>query len=178
MMCESQYTIGATDICAGDLKQFCQQLKEQDFRIDYRPSDYDPEEGTSDEFNWVVKLCYLKKHIQLFIEEAHMFCTPHRLPADLMVAIRMGRHRGLSIVYITQSYAAVTRPLTANTNRFYFFGMFDPREIEAIAERTGWECAEAVRSLKRLEVDGQGEVQQAGEIIEWRDNGEWKQVHV
>lgn len=174
VMCEHSYTLGATDICAGNLTELCEQMRQLEYRIDYRPAYYDLEEGKSDEFDWTVKLCYLRKNVTLFIEEAHMFCTSHSMPQDLLLAVRMGRHRGLSLVYVTQSYAAVTRPLTSNTNTFFFFGMFDPRELDAISQRTGRECAEAVANLKRLHIDG--DTIYPGEIIEWRDNGDWKTV--
>lgn len=178
VMCEPAYTLHATDLCSGSLLDLCECMKQEEYRIDYRPSYYDLEEGKSNEFDWCVKLCYLRKDITLFIEEAHMFCSSHSMPQDLFLAVRMGRHRGLSIVYITQSYAAVTRPLTANTNRFYFFGMFDPRELQAIEERTGQECAEAVSKLKRLVItpdagDGKPLIF-PGEVIEWRDDGSWE----
>ena len=177
VMCEPSYTLHATDLCAGNLEELTEMMRQNEYRIDYRPSYYDLEEGKSVEFDWTVKLCYLRKNVTLFIEEAHMFCTSHSMPQDLLLAVRMGRHRGLSITYVTQSYAAVTRPLTSNTNRFYFFGMFDPRELQAIEERTGPECAEAVSQLERLKIiQSPTTMIWPGEIIEWRDNGQWSRV--
>lgn len=170
LTCEPQYAILADEIVIGDLPGFARALKDSTLaRIVYRPIEYNPETMECDEFNWFCKLSFLHGQLTVIVEEAHLFCSAHRIPPDLMLVARLGRHRELSIIYITQSFAAISRALTDNTNTFWFYANFSPRELEAIGVRCGEDVSQAVQQLTPLDIPHKI----AGDRVRWEDSGEW-----
>lgn len=169
MLREPAYLTCCDEVFTGQPKAFAEALKQDNIRIAYRPDVFDMRDGEEycPEFEEVfLKLTYAKGNMTIVIDEAHNLCSAHSCPPRLINAIRLGRHRQLSIVYITQSWAAVARPLTANTDEFYFYKIIEPRDLQGIRERCGIEIAEQVQSLRRLDYDANGKVV-PGEILHW-----------
>lgn len=134
----------------GNPRALAESLKEAEdsYRIVYRPVMISDEDTSID---WFVKLCYLKSDCLMVIDEAHFFCSPHRIPESLSYAVRSGRHRHLSIFYITQSWSAVSRVITSNSNEFVFFRIIEPLDLQGIRERCGEITMRQVSGLKQYE---------------------------
>lgn len=160
----------ATDIVRGDPWEFAEKIKAESFRIIYRPAivrmKRDTDEDQYPGFEKFVKCCYLRGRMAIYIDEAHLFCTPHTIPETLMLACTLGRARELDIVYVCQSLNRVSRTLRQNTSEFRFWRVTEPTDIDAIGERCGSEVCERVQSLRRLEQTKAGQVI-PGEMLVW-----------
>jgi hypothetical protein len=168
---DAAYLSCATDIINGSPRRFAEALQtEENFHIIYRPAivkmKKDADQEQYPEFEPFVKCCYLRGRMAIFIDEAHLFCTPYAIPETLMLACTLGRARELDIFYICQSLQRVSRTLRQNTSEFFFWRVTEPADIDAIAERCGSELANRVQNLRRLTISSNGLVI-PGERIHW-----------
>lgn len=164
---ESGYLKDDSITYVGAPQAFGQSLLLDKFCSLYRPIRFNVE-GDKIEcpfFNTFVKLCYLRGSMTMIIDEAHMLCNAHSCPPMLATANFIGRHRQLSIIYVAQSFSAVTRPLTRNTDEFWFWRIIEPSDLEGIAKRCGNETAQAVTQLQKLEFTDKGIV--PGKMLKW-----------
>lgn len=158
----------ATEIILGCPLAFWEALHAERFCVVYRPLDYDPARKRSPGFDWFCTLAYRRQKLCVVVDEAHQLCRPQAIPGSFELLARTGRHREISIIYITQSFAAVQGSLTQNTDTFYFFQIHYPWDIEGVGKRCGPEIAQRVHSLRKLDIlHGI-----PGEILRWRDTGE------
>ncbi len=154
--------VGAPDL-------FWSSLHRDNFRIVYRPTWYDARRQLCPGFIQFCRLCFRRGDLWMIVDEAHQFCSPHSIPAELLTVARLGRHREVSLLYVTQSFTAVERTLTRNTNCFCFFRIFDDLELEGIRRRCGsQEIADQVRSLQKLDLDHN----LPAEVLVWHDTGQ------
>ena len=156
MLGEFQYAKIADEVYSGTPRAFGKALMQERFRIVYRPTVFLRDDSSNSgervpEFETFIDCCYLRGNMTCVIDEAHQLCSPHHCPESLLVAIRLGRHRSLDIVYVTQSWSAVSRPLTAATDEFVFFKIIEPLDLQGIRNRCGEEVRDRVQGLRKLE---------------------------
>jgi hypothetical protein len=166
---EAGYLSCCDEIVYGEPRRFAELLRKPSIRVAYRPivSEMRDNEEFFPEFEEVfVRLCYAIGNMTGVIDEAHLLCSPHRCPPRLLKTIRIGRHQQFTIVWIAQSWAGVARPLTGNTDEFYFFKVIEPRDLHGIRERCGQKLADDVSNLRRLNYTPEGQVI-PGEILHW-----------
>ncbi|MDE2020963.1 MAG: hypothetical protein KGJ13_11555, partial [Patescibacteria group bacterium] len=120
-MYEDGYAAACEDLVIGSPADLWGAMHADEFSICYRPSEYDPVSGECPGFNEFCRLSFRRGNLWVIVDEAHQFCNPHRIPRDLLAIARLGRHQRVSLLYITQSFTAVERSLTMNTNLFAFF---------------------------------------------------------
>lgn len=90
-------------------------------------------------------------NLTFFVDEAHQICDAWNSTNGFLKLIRMGRHYGINIVWISQRFATVSRELTANTDELILFRLREPLDIQAVRQRCGDEVAKRVESLRRIE---------------------------
>lgn len=155
----------------GKMKAFATELKKgDDYQLAYRPIIFENDKGKESvpEFGLFVKACYLKGSMWMVVDEAHQICTARNCPKELLKAIRLGRHRELSMIFITQSFSAISRPITENADEFYFFRIMEPSSIDGISKRCGTDVAEKVQNLRKLKRDiNTGNVIETGQVLHW-----------
>lgn len=163
---EAGYVRDDSQIITGNLQHFGSLLLQQEFNLVYRPTKYliEGDKIICPSFHEVVKLCYIAGDLTLVIDEAHLLCNAHSCPPMLMVSNLIGRHRRLSLLYVGQSFSAITSPLRRNTDEFWFWRIIEPSDLMGIRDRCGIEMAERVANLRKLE---QGPPLIAGEQIRW-----------
>jgi hypothetical protein len=170
MVHEAGYLKDKSTVIVGNPHAFGEALRQPEFHIIYRPTIFRIENDKvhCPIFNTIVKLCYIRGNCLLVIEEAHLVCNAVSCPAMLMTANLIGRHRALSLMYISQSFAAVTRPLTRNTDEFLFWRIIEPGDLDGIRDRCGMETMATVKQLRKLEDHRKegGEII-PGEMVEW-----------
>jgi hypothetical protein len=162
------YAACCEELVIGSPRRFGTEIFCERFRVVLRPTWYDPDSLDCVAFDWFCTLSFLRGNMTAIIDEAHLFCSSHRCPPELLNASRLGRHSKLSLVYITQSFTAVHRILTLNTNTFVFFKVIDPRDLDGIKDRCGIETAEQVQALRKLEFHEQNEPI-PGQRLVWKD---------
>ena len=113
-------------IVVSNFSAFSEQLKkfeaenQKKFRLIVRP---DPEiEDHAAFLNAVLRVCFHFRNIQVVIEEVQYFTTPHELPTQLRNCLFMGRHQGLSLVFVTQRPGALNKNILSQC-KHVFAGM-------------------------------------------------------
>ena len=106
-----------------------------------------PEEDLEAEFCELADLVYEVGGLTFGVEEVPMLCTPSFLPAQFDRIVRLGRHRGIDLVWTGQRMAEVSRRLTAATDLFVLFAHTEPLDLDAIADRCGRQVAARVAGL-------------------------------
>lgn len=95
----------------------------------------------------IFETCFEIGDLWLAIEEVPHFATASWMPEGLDMLARMGRHRGVSVVYTAQRFAELPRRLTATTDVFVLFAQREPSDLQALAGRVGRDVAERVERL-------------------------------
>ncbi len=103
----------------------------------------DEEEGFAQVADWIYQDC----DVTFGIEEAASLCSASYLPNEFSRLVRLGRHNRIDLTWTAQSFAEVSRRLTAATDYFILFQQTEPRDLDAIAYRCGREIAERVAAL-------------------------------
>lgn len=173
---DTNYLRAATHVVDGDLQQLCGVLGEEQFRCIYLVPEGSAEPRSKSgskgfafrDFEIFVRACFERRHMAMFIDEAHMLCDPRFIPTYLWESVVTGRHKYLDIVYITQRFSMVHRDITANTHEFYFWQIIEPSDLDSIAQRCGDEVAHRVSLLARTEDNRRngGELV-PGEVVHW-----------
>jgi hypothetical protein len=103
---------------------------------------------TSDEalefFAWA---WHLNPHI-LVIEEFHQYGNAWAMPTQLDRLFRMGRHRGIDIIGITQRFSDLPQVARTQADAIIFFQQQGDRDFVAIEKFATAELAERVSKLK------------------------------
>lgn len=144
-------------------------IEEKEFRVSFTPTDLDFDARTiyAPSFNEVCRQCWLTGQITFYLDEAHLLVgsSSGSAPTEFRRLVFMGRHREISIVYMAHRTYNVPKPLTFNTNIFYFFQTGEPRDLSYIEELSGSEVAEKVIGLRRLNLTTKPIV--PGQVYEW-----------
>lgn len=90
---------------------------------------------------------YESGNLSFAVEELPMMSSPNWVPPAFDRLIRLGRHRGVNILYTGQRLSECPRRVTSATDVFLLFSHTEPRDLDAIAERTSPEVAETVANL-------------------------------
>lgn len=153
MLREFSYIQCSQELIVGEPRKFGNALMAEQFKITYRPTVFlaKGDDYECPEFHWFAKACYMRGDMWMIVDEAHYLCTAHTCPAVLYDAAVIGRHRRLNVIYITQSFSAVSRMLTRNTDEFWFFRISEPIDLQGIRDRCGDEIRDRVRSLRGLQ---------------------------
>jgi hypothetical protein len=158
----------ATHISYGDIVGIQHILQNEQFRIVYKVPDCDFVRRGQNLFYASIlplaQLCYDIGNITLYIDEAHEICNQYTIDPELRRVIRLARNNQLNLTWVSQSME-VHREIRRNTDEFYFYRIFEPSDLDKIAERCGELTAQRVSNLKRLRSEGQAII--PGECIVW-----------
>jgi hypothetical protein len=119
----------------------------------------------------LIRECYDHGPMTIFLDEAHMLVHAQSASDECLRMVYIGRHHQLSQVFIMQRANGVHPLVRANADEYHFFRISEPLDLKLIRERCGLHVAERVRTLKRLEVDEQGNVI-PGEYLVWTVEGD------
>lgn len=167
IMGDSSY-LGPADEVIDNRAELLAAMRQPEFRVVYRAKigrDEKTKEITVPDLDFVVDAAYAIGDMVLVVDEAHILCDSRNIPSALFLATTTGRHQRLSIIYVTQRFAAVARILTSNTHEFWFWRITEPADLQGIKERCGMDVADRVREARRLE--RKGGVIVPGEMIRW-----------
>jgi DNA helicase HerA-like ATPase len=82
------------------------------------------------------------------VEEISLVASPNAVPENFGRCVAQGRHRGLSLVVVSQRFAQVPRLATANASRIIAYRQSEPRDVRDLCERVG-ELGEQVKDLPK-----------------------------
>lgn len=116
-------------------------------RIDFQPTDVGKKERES--FDEVCKQVRIigeslmrrerPEKSALYVDETHLLTNAGWAPEEFLTLIFTGRHLQISMCYMAMSFSAVAKDITRQTSgpggKFDLFQTYEPRDLDAIAER-------------------------------------------
>ena len=146
----------------GSFGRLCQRLAEDPpcFQIAYRG--YDSELPREVDFDRFCRAAYCSSDLLVIVEEADLFCTPHKIREPFQQIIETGRHREISLWVATRHAGRLHMNLRSQANRIVTFRQIEPRHLKWIEEAVGPELAERLPHLAQYEA------------VVWRDGYEIK----
>jgi hypothetical protein len=140
------------------------------FKVVYHPAHYEIQKNglfESQEFGNVVKVCNLRGHMYLVIDEAHCWCDGRNCPNELMQATLIGRHDEFSMILIAQRITGIHPSIRENTDEFYFWKIITPTGLKMVEEYCGEETAKRVAELRAVELDEHDRFKAPGQYLHW-----------
>jgi hypothetical protein len=144
------------------------------FKVIYRPTKIEMDKNivVVPEFGPVTKLVYLRGDCWYVIDEAHLLTDSYNCPKELMIANLLGRHRRMSMVFVSQSFTGIHPKIRRNADTFIFWRIIEPSDLEAIRKRCGNDVEEKVMNLRVLEQD-----KKTGALIRPGQHLVWDKLH-
>ena len=90
------------------------------------------------------------KNVCLIIEEVDTYATPNVIPNELKRLLKVGRHYGVSMIFVSRRPAEINRLITAQTRRFVLFRTTEPNDTRYLSSVIGADLSEEVRALPDL----------------------------
>lgn len=140
--------------------------RNENWRISFEPTDIVDDRPES--FEEVCFQCYEAERMTLYVDEMHQLGNANFSPRWMRTLILVGRHREVSVTYITHKIKLVDVRLRYNTRVFDFFWTDDELELKAIVEVAGDEVADKVTELRTLRIDEKTrKITQTPQYYEW-----------
>lgn len=134
-----------------DLKKYLSFFKDKPtFRICYRPMRKEERKGKLyiPDWNDFWKVCYSYGNMSVYIDEANQLCQ--QASPDFLNAVLTGRHRNLSMTFVSQRITSLSTTIRENADEFVLFHTAQPRSLELIDELCGNAVASRVKTLAVL----------------------------
>jgi hypothetical protein len=160
-------------IVTGEPRLLAQMIAKdrETFKVIYRPVEIDMKDHGIvhvPEFGPITRLVYLRGDCWFVIDEAHLLTDSYNCPKELMVANLLGRHRRMSMVFVSQSFTGIHPKIRRNADKFIFWRIIEPSDLEAIRKRCGKDVEEKVTNLRVLERDRKTEeIIHTGQYLVW-----------
>jgi hypothetical protein len=133
-----------------DESELGQFFEEEAGKFDGWACRYVPEYDVEEEAEIFCCRAYEEGSCTIAIDEAEQLMSPNYIPPELARCLRLGRHRDLNIVLVTLRHAELARGATALADAFIVCGAItEPKDLEALAERTDPNFVRTVRELGR-----------------------------
>lgn len=101
-------------------------------------------------FNFLARAAYMAGEMTFAVEEIDYFSSANADEEGTELLVRYGRHRRVDLVWLTRNITDVSRRLTSQTDCYVFFRIQEPRYIESLGDRIGYEVAEEVAVLPKF----------------------------
>lgn len=88
----------------------------------------------------------------IVVEETHFYVKSSHLPIEFSKLVRMGRHKAISQIYVSQRPSGLNRDMTAQSDFIVTFRQQEQRDIKWLSEVAGEDGAEDVRNLPDYKV--------------------------
>lgn len=137
---EVAVVVSKLDDALAYLEDVAKRPKDEAFSVAYIPAEI-PEDALD-----FLKVVFTLENVLVVVDEAHMYCSAHTAPQEILKLVRLGRHRELSQVYVSQRPSTIPRDVTAQSDLIVSFQQHEGRDIEYMARLYGREAD----SLKRL----------------------------
>lgn len=100
------------------------------------------EETEAEAFDWICELAAAVENVCLIVEEVDTYATPSVIPGSLRKLLKIGRHYGVSMIFVSRRPAEINRLITSQSQRFVCFRMFEPNDIRYLSSVIGPAAAE------------------------------------
>jgi DNA helicase HerA-like ATPase len=105
-----------------------QREKIKKFRIIFR---FSPEvEDQAALANAILRVCFEFGNIQIVMEEVQLYSSTHQLPLFMRNALFMGRHKGLSLVFVTQRPGALNKNILSQCQHVFAGHIHEKNDVD------------------------------------------------
>lgn len=112
---------------------------------------FDPDKDNHDVvFNEILRVGFHFKNVQIYVDEVHLFSSPHFLPHYLKNNLFMGRHQGVSLMCVSQRPGSVHKSILSQSQHVFAGCMHEKNDLAYISNFLGCE-AKNLADLKRGE---------------------------
>lgn len=101
------------------------------------------------DFDFICSLAEAVEDVTLIVEEVDQYATPAYCPIKLKRVLKIGRHSGISMVFVSRRPAEVNRLITAQSRRFICFQMLEPNDVRYMRAVIG-AVADEIPTLDKL----------------------------
>lgn len=120
--------------------------KSRQFRLICR---FDPEiEELEPHLNAILRVCFHFQNIQVVVEEVTMFSSANYLPPYLRNCLFQGRHKGLSLVFITQRPARLHKDILSQCTHIFAGRIHEKNDVDYMSGIFG-ERAPELRNISQ-----------------------------
>lgn len=136
------------------------------------------EGGEVEAFDFVCKLAGSVENVCLIVEEVDTYATPNVIPFELKRLLKVGRHFGVSMLFVSRRPAEIHRLITSQSQRFICFRMIEPNDVRYMTSIIG-EAARELPDLPMLHfIDWQHGQIEKGVITFGRENSKAHQAAI
>jgi DNA helicase HerA-like ATPase len=125
--------------CAAALKKAEHQ---EEFRLSLRSDD-------TEELLALMAVEYEFTDVLTVVDEAPFYCSPSKLPREMSLLVRQGRHHRISQIYIAQRPSEIHRSITSQSDIIVSFNQREERDVKYLVENGGGRDAERVSELPK-----------------------------
>lgn len=104
----------------------------KEFRLIFR---FNPDlENKETVFNQILRLAFHFQNLQVVIDEIQLFATPHKIPNYLKNLLFIGRHKGISLVCITQRPGQLNKSVLAQSRHVFVGQLHEKNDLRVISD--------------------------------------------
>jgi len=100
-------------------------------------------------FDFVCELAFAVEDVTFIVEEVDQFANPNQIPNPLKRMLKIGRHNGVSMIFVSRRPPEINRLITAQSRRFICFQMLEPNDVRYLKAVIGG-IAEEIPKLEKL----------------------------
>lgn len=105
--------------------------------------------------------------ILVVIEEVSLYTSPQSIPEEISRLVRYGRHKDISLIFVSRRPAEIHRDLSAQSDVIVSFVQHEPRDVSYFRALLG-PAAKGVQSLKRYELIAGGNPDKFPRVVKER----------
>lgn len=94
-------------------------------------------ENDVDDLNIMCQMVMALGDCVLIVEEVDTYATPSVIPYDLKRLLKIGRHYGISMIFVSRRPAEINRLITSQSQRFVCFRIIEPNDIRYLRSIIG-----------------------------------------
>lgn len=111
---------------------------------------FNPDQGNKDAyFNHILRLCYHFGNLQVVIDEVQLFTNPHYLPEYFKNLLFIGRHKGVSIMAITQRPAQLNKSILSQSSHVFVGQLHEKNDLRSVADFLNEDTDKLIQMPKR-----------------------------
>lgn len=117
--------------------------KRDEFRISLRSDD-------TEDLLQLFRVIYEVTDILVLVDETPFYASPQKLPTELSLLVRYGRHRRISQVYIAQRPSEIHRSITAQSDIVVTFVQREKRDVAYLMENGAEDIGATEQDIREL----------------------------
>lgn len=146
---------------AGAIRKILSVRDKRVFTISVRLDDVE-------EYLKLLRLLYEMERICVVLEEVSLYTSPQKIPPELSALVRYGRHKAISLIFVSRRPAETHRDISAQSDVVVSFAQHEPRDIVYFRALFGKGIAGSVESLRQYQIVAGGNEDKFPKVVRER----------